>query len=159
LPDRVETAVTIKAVPATSVSPKQLKEENVVTSILVVDDSWLTRRIICTILRAEGYETLEASSGPEALEILSLAQDRTQTPNCMLLDLLMPEMEGREVLQAMREKGFKIPVIVITADIQSTTRSECMELGALAVIHKMPKSDELIGWIKKALVASEENAP
>jgi Response regulator containing CheY-like receiver, AAA-type ATPase, and DNA-binding domains len=154
LPDRDKTAVTIKAVPATSVSPKQLKEENVVTSILVVEDSWLTRRVICKILRAEGYETWEASCGPEALEILS-----TQTPNCMLLDLLMPEMEGREVLQAMREKGFKIPVIVITADIQSTTRSECMELGALAVIHKMPNSGELIGWIKKALSASEESAP
>ncbi|HBK96839.1 MAG TPA: response regulator [Microcoleaceae bacterium UBA10368] len=124
------------------------------TSILVVEDSWLTRRVICKILRAEGYETWEASCGPEALEILS-----TQTPNCMLLDLLMPEMEGREVLQAMREKGFKIPVIVITADIQSTTRSECMELGALAVIHKMPNSGELIGWIKKALSASEESAP
>jgi len=125
-----------------------------VTSILVVEDSWLTRRVICKILRAEGYETWEASCGPEALEIMS-----TQTPNCMLLDLLMPEMEGREVLQAMREKGFKIPVIVITADIQSTTRSECMELGALAVIHKMPNSGELIGWIKKALSASEESAP
>ncbi|HAT13481.1 MAG TPA: response regulator [Microcoleaceae bacterium UBA11344] len=124
------------------------------TSILVVEDSWLTRRVICKILRAEGYETWEASCGPEALEIMS-----TQTPNCMLLDLLMPEMEGREVLQAMREKGFKIPVIVITADIQSTTRSECMELGALAVIHKMPNSGELIGWIKKALSASEESAP
>jgi len=75
----------------------------------------------------------------------------------MLLDLLMPEMEGREVLQAMRDRGYKIPVIVITADIQASTRSECMELGALAVIHKMPNSDELIGWIKKALSVSEEN--
>lgn len=124
------------------------------TSILVVEDSWLTRRVICKILRAEGYETLEASSGPEALEMLG-----TQTPDCMLLDLLMPDMEGREVLQAMQEKGFKIPVIVITADIQSTTREECMELGAIAVIHKMPNSDELIGWIKKALSASEESTP
>lgn len=124
------------------------------TSILVVEDSWLTRRVICKILRAEGYETWEASSGPEALELLD-----TQTPNCMLLDLLMPDMEGREVLQAMREKGIKVPVIVITADIQSTTRSECMELGAIAVINKMPNSDELVGWIKKALSASEESAP
>ncbi|MEZ2226416.1 MULTISPECIES: response regulator [unclassified Microcoleus] len=124
------------------------------TSILVVEDSWLTRRVICKILRAEGYETWEASSGPEALELLD-----TQTPNCMLLDLLMPDMEGREVLQAMREKGIKVPVIVITADIQSTTREECMELGALTVIHKMPNSDELVGWIKKALSASEESAP
>jgi two-component system, response regulator, stage 0 sporulation protein F len=125
-----------------------------VTSILVVEDSWLTRRVICKILRTEGYETWEASSGPEALEMLG-----TQTPDCMLLDLLMPDMEGREVLQAMREKGLKIPVIVITADIQSTTREECIELGAIAVIHKMPNSDELIGWIKKALSASEESAP
>jgi two-component system, response regulator, stage 0 sporulation protein F len=125
-----------------------------VTSILVVEDSWLTRRVICKILRAEGYETWEASSGPEALELLD-----TQTPDCMLLDLLMPDMEGREVLQAMREKGIKVPVIVITADIQSTTREECMELGALAVIHKMPNSDELVGWIKKALSVGEESTP
>lgn len=104
------------------------------------------------MLRAEGYETLEASSGPEALELLG-----TKAPNCMLLDLLMPEMEGREVLQTMRDRGYKIPVIVITADIQATTHSECMELGALAVIHKMPNSDELIGWIKKALSASQES--
>ena len=124
------------------------------TSILVVEDSWLTRRVICKILRAEGYETNEASSGPEALELLE-----TLTPDCMLLDLLMPDMEGREVLQALRERGIKVPVIVITADIQSTTREECMELGALAVIHKMPNSDELVGWIKKALSASEETAP
>lgn len=123
------------------------------TSILVVEDSWLTRRVICKILRAEGYETWEASSGPEALEMI-----RTQTPGCMLLDLLMPDMEGREVLQAMREEGLKIPTIVITADIQATTREECMELGALAVIHKMPNSEELIGWIEKALGASEESA-
>lgn len=124
------------------------------TSILVVEDSWLTRRVICKILRAEGYETCEASSGPEALELLE-----TMTPDCMLLDLLMPDMEGREVLQALRDRGIKVPVIVITADIQSTTREECMELGALAVIHKMPNSDELVGWIKKALSASEESAP
>ncbi len=124
------------------------------TSILVVEDSWLTRRVICKILRAEGYETWEASSGPEALELL-----KTQTPDCMLLDLLMPDMEGREVLQALRERGIKVPVIVITADIQSTTREECMELGALAVIHKMPNSDELVGWIKKALSVSEESTP
>ncbi|NJK73136.1 MAG: response regulator [Oscillatoriales cyanobacterium RU_3_3] len=123
------------------------------TSILVVEDSWLTRRVICKILRAEGYETWEASSGPEALEMI-----RTQTPSCMLLDLLMPDMEGREVLQAMRQEGLKIPTIVITADIQATTREECMALGALAVIHKMPNSEELIGWIEKALGASEESA-
>ena len=122
------------------------------TSILVVEDSWLTRKVICKMLRAEGYETLEASSGPQALELLG-----TKAPNCMLLDLLMPEMEGREVLQTIRDRGYKIPVIVITADIQATTHSECMELGALAVIHKMPNSDELIGWIKKALSASQES--
>ena len=120
----------------------------------ILEDSWLTRRVICKILRAEGYETWEASSGPEALELLN-----TQTPDCMLLDLLMPDMEGREVLQALRERGITVPVIVITADIQSTTREECMELGALAVIHKMPNSDELVGWIKKALSVSEESTP
>lgn len=116
------------------------------TLLLIVEDSWLSRRVLCKILKEKGYEILEAASGPEALEIL-----RSKSPDCILLDLLMPEMEGREVLKILREQGSKIPVIVITADIQKTTRSECLELGAIAVINKIPDSEELTGWVEKAI--------
>ena len=114
--------------------------------LLIVEDSWLSRRVLCKMLKEKEYEILEAASGPEALEIL-----QSKSPDCILLDLLMPEMEGREVLKILREQGSKIPVIVITADIQKTTRCECLELGAIAVINKIPDSEELTGWVEKAI--------
>jgi two-component system, response regulator, stage 0 sporulation protein F len=126
-----------------------------VALLLIVEDSWLSRRVICKILKEKGYEILEAASGPEALEIL-----QSKSPDCILLDLLMPEMEGREVLKILREQGSKIPVIVITADIQKTTRSECLELGAIAVINKIPDSEVLTGWVEKAISREHlENQP
>ncbi len=123
--------------------------------LLIVEDSWLSRRVLCKMLKEKGYEIIEAASGPEALEIL-----RSKSPDCILLDLLMPEMEGREVLKILREQGSKIPVIVITADIQKTTRSECLELGAIAVINKIPDSEVLTGWVEKAISREHlENQP
>lgn len=119
--------------------------------ILIIEDSWLSRRVFVKMLKAEGYETLEATSGPEALEML-----RTQKPDCILLDLLMPEMEGREVLRIMQQQGLQIPVIVITADIQMSTRQECLALGAIAVIHKIPNAEEVLGWVRKALNGRED---
>lgn len=120
-------------------------------SILIVEDAWLSRRVICKILQAAGYETLEAPNGLEALNIL-----QTHNPDCILLDLLMPGMEGREVLKALRLQGCTIPVIVITADIQASTREECLELGALTVLNKMPNAEELTQWVRKALASREE---
>jgi CheY-like chemotaxis protein len=117
-----------------------------VALLLIVEDSWLSRRVLCKMLQEKGYETIEAASGPQALEMLPRI-----SPDCILLDLLMPEMEGREVLKILREQGSKIPVIVITADIQKTTRCECLELGAIAVINKIPDSEELTRWVEKAI--------
>ena len=123
--------------------------------LLIVEDSWLSRRVLCKMLQQKGYETVEAASGPQALEMLPRI-----SPDCILLDLLMPEMEGREVLKILREQGSKIPVIVVTADIQKTTRCECLELGAIAVINKIPDSEELTGWVEKAISPQHlENQP
>lgn len=119
--------------------------------VLIVEDAALLRKLLQKILRAKGYSTLEASNGREGLEMIS-----THHPDCVVLDLLMPEMEGREVLKEMRDRGLQIPTIVMTADIQETTRSECLELGALAVLNKLPKGEELLPWIEKALKVSTE---
>jgi CheY-like chemotaxis protein len=117
-----------------------------VALLLIVEDSWLSRRVLSKMLQEKGYETVEAASGQQALEMLPRI-----SPDCILLDLLMPEMEGREVLKILREQGSKIPVIVITADIQKTTHCECLELGAIAVINKIPDSEVLTGWVEKAI--------
>lgn len=114
--------------------------------ILIVEDAWFSRRVLCKVLQGSGHQTLEASNGREGLE-MALAHK----PECMFLDLLMPEMDGFEVLKTLQEQGSQLPVIVLTADIQETTRQQCFELGAMAVLNKPVVPDQLREWIKKAL--------
>ena len=121
-------------------------------TILVIDDAALSRQVLRKILQTAGYTILEAKNGLEALEILEKQQ---QKPDCILVDILMPEMGGIEFLTIMRQQELKIPTIVITADIQETTRIKCLQLGAITVMHKLVKPDELRDWIKKAI----ENSP
>ncbi len=119
--------------------------------ILVVDDSKLSRNIVAKMARAAGHETLEAADGTQGLE-----KAATCAPDCIVLDLLMPEVSGFEVLRRLRDRGSKIPAIVLTADIQKGTRQQCMELGAVTLLNKPVKEDEIIEAIKKALVSVEE---
>jgi CheY-like chemotaxis protein len=119
--------------------------------ILIIEDAWLTRRAICKALQAQGHETLEATNGREGLELINTQE----TIDCMLLDLLMPEVDGWGVLEALKQQNSKLPVIVLTADIQESTRHKCLELGALALLNKPPKSDELRQMIQLALGLQE----
>ncbi|HEY9809340.1 MAG TPA: response regulator [Halomicronema sp.] len=121
------------------------------TLILIVDDAVITRTIIRKIVQGQGYSTLEADNGQKAVEMALLHQ-----PDCILLDLLLPQLNGWQVIQALNEKGSKIPVIFITADTQDTTRDKCLGLGALEVINKPPKLSELQQAIEKALSLNKE---
>jgi len=82
--------------------------------ILVVDDHAATREPLAKLLRYEGYETAVACNGAEALEAL-----RERKPDLVLLDLLMPKMDGMAFLdQASREPhGADLPVIVVTGGL------------------------------------------
>jgi twitching motility two-component system response regulator PilH len=106
--------------------------------ILIVDDSVFQRNRVKRVLAQYDYEILEGSDGHAALEMVA-----AHTPDCMLLDLLMPDMDGWKVLAALRERGMQIPVIVLTADIQESTREQCLELGAVAVLTKPFSNNEL----------------
>ena|SRR6476646_168811 len=109
--------------------------------ILIVEDAWFTRRLISKTLQAVGHTTIEASCGQEGLEkVLSHA------PDCMLLDLLMPDMDGRDVLQRLRDQNSHVPTIVLTADIQASSRQQCLDLGAIAVLGKPPDPQELASY-------------
>lgn len=114
--------------------------------ILIIDDSSFTRNRIANMVKAEGHETLEASDGRQGLEMTA-----THSPDCIVIDLIMPEMDGLELLEVLHNQGSKIPRIVVTADIQETVRQECLERGALAVLNKPPKKDELQNILAKAL--------
>ncbi len=109
------------------------------TKILIVDDSWLTRRGVKRILEAQAYDVIEAENGLTALELI-----KSSDIDCILLDLLMPEMSGIEFLEKINESNIKIPAVVLTADIQITMKKRCLDLGAKAFINKPPDPEELI---------------
>jgi CheY-like chemotaxis protein len=117
-----------------------------VATVLVIDDAKMTRRMICGALQAEGHTTYEAANGREGLD-----QVQAHQPTCILLDLLMPDMDGFAFLQALNELKVDTPVVVITADIQQTSVEQCLELGAIAVIHKPPSPDKVKQAINQAL--------
>lgn len=116
------------------------------TSVLIVDDATFSRRMIRKYLQADGYEVLEATNGQEGLE---LARDRQ--PDCILTDLLMPEMDGFEFLATVREQGITIPFAIISADIQDTSRQRGIELGATVFLNKPPKQAEVSQAVQQLL--------
>ncbi len=116
------------------------------TRVLVIDDSSFQRKIISSVLAAEGHEVISAQNGLEGLAYLA-----GDLPDLVVLDLLMPEMDGLEVLARMREQGVRVPVIVLTADIQDSTKERCIRLGAAMFINKPVKKDALSAAVREVL--------
>ena len=114
--------------------------------ILITDDAAFSRRMIRKAVQEGGHEAIEAGNGKECLEMLA-----TNAPDCIISDLLMPEMDGLSLLQALRDQGVKIPVIVLSADIQEKARQQCSDLGAFMMLRKPPKAPEIIDALQKAL--------
>jgi len=114
--------------------------------ILLVDDSIYQRIKLRKFLEAAGYEVIEASDGDEGLSMAESHQ-----PDCMVLDLLMPKVNGIEVLRVCQEKNLNIPVIIHTSDIQELTRQECLALGAVAFLNKPSRAEDLLAAIAQVL--------
>jgi twitching motility two-component system response regulator PilH len=117
-----------------------------VALILTVDDSMFMRNRMRETLRKAGYQTLQASDGQKALEVL--AED---LPDCIVLDLLMPNMTGVEVLEVLHARGLQIPVIILTADIQESVREKCLALGVAGFLNKPLKPTELLNTIQNVI--------
>ncbi len=120
-------------------------------SILIIDDSAYTRTKISNALKAEGHELVEASDGSKGLQIVY-----AHAPDCIILDLIMPEIDGLKILKALYDKGSRIPVIVVTADVQESVRRQCLEFGAAAFISKPPREDELRNTVRRILGPGKE---
>ena len=118
-----------------------------IKKVLVVDDSMVSRSYFINILKAiPNLEFIQADDGNIALQKIE-----SDKPDCMILDNLMSNKTGIEVLEELKDKGIKIPTILLTADIQKTTRAKCMELGAFAFLNKPVEKEELISAVNKAL--------
>jgi twitching motility two-component system response regulator PilH len=114
--------------------------------VLLIDDSMFMRMQVANILKSGGHQVAQVG---DPLEGLSLAG--RVNPDCIVLDLLMPGLDGLAFLAALRELGLATPVIVHTADIQDVTREKCLALGAKAFLNKPPKRDELLAAVSSVL--------
>jgi two-component system KDP operon response regulator KdpE len=117
--------------------------------ILVVDDEQRMISFIRMNLELEGHQVIEAHNGLEALEAV-----RTKLPDIVLLDVMMPELDGFETLRMLREFS-SIPVIMLTAKGDENDRVYGLELGADDYIAKPFGPRELIARIKAVLRRAE----
>jgi CheY-like chemotaxis protein len=117
------------------------------TKVLVIDDSFVNRQLMKTVLDNHFSEVIEAGDGVEALEILQSSFN----PDIVILDLMMPVMDGVETLRRMRELGHIFPVIVLTADLEEENRAKCLELGISGFISKPIQGSQVIKIIKDIL--------
>ncbi len=114
--------------------------------IMVVDDSNLSRRVSRKILEEAGYSVVDAEDGLSALESYFLEQ-----PDVVLLDVTMKGMSGIEVLNRLRELNPQARVIILTADVQSSTREMTVSGGACGFITKPIVSEQILQAVNAAL--------
>lgn len=121
-------------------------------TILVVDDAPLNVKLLRLILKDAGYRVLEASSGPEALEMM-----RREKPDAMVLDVRMPGMTGYEVCQKVRSdpEFATLPVIMVTALSLPEERIRGIEAGATDFISKPFKKKELLARLVSSLAMAK----
>lgn len=113
---------------------------------LVVDDSGLSRRMSRKILEEAGHTVNEAEDGIFALETYFIDK-----PDVVLLDVTMKGMSGIEVLKKLREMDPHACVIIVTADIQASTRTLTKEAGASGFVIKPLTKDSLLQAVNVAI--------
>ncbi|MCY1077446.1 sigma-54-dependent transcriptional regulator [Archangium lansingense] len=118
-------------------------------AVLVVDDEEQVRTFLAELLSSSGYQVRCASSGSQALEMLSGGSF-----DVVLLDVMMPEMSGLEVLRRYRASGGGVPVIVLSALSGAEDAMRAMKMGASDYLSKPFSNDELEDAMGRALGAS-----
>jgi DNA-binding response OmpR family regulator len=123
------------------------------TRILLVDDEHSIQTLLSFPLRKDGYEVVQASDGREAL-----ARFDEQTFDLVVLDLMMPHLDGLEVCKRMRARS-QVPIIMLTAKAEEIDKVVGLELGADDYITKPFSMREFVSRVKAVLRRAEMNRP
>lgn len=113
--------------------------------ILVVEDEPSIREVVSLYLRRAGYQVTVANDGRKALEILA-----NQPPDLVVLDLMLPEIDGLEITRWLRERG-DIPIIMLTARREEGDRIAGLEMGADDYVIKPFSPQELVSRVRAVL--------
>ncbi len=122
-------------------------------TILVVDDEERMARFIRLNLEHDGFQVVEAHKGMEAVNEI-----RTKMPDVVILDVMMPDIDGFEVLQLIRETS-TVPVIMLTAKGEEDDRVRGLELGADDYVTKPFSPRELVSRVRAVLRRTEPTNP
>jgi CheY-like chemotaxis protein len=116
--------------------------------ILVIDDDMTALDIVDFLFEDEGYEVARRADGITALEFLE-----NELPDIMLVDLMMPKMNGKDCIMQARNKGINIPIIAFTAIDDPEVHQEAIDAGANLVLTKPCKPNKLLETINKFIEA------
>ncbi len=120
--------------------------------MLVVDDDRITRMLVKLLLEREGYEVLEGENGRQAVEIAN-----RERPDLLVIDLMMPEMDGYQALEKLRTNLSlsTLPVMVLTAEDGPGIELRVLELGADDYIIKPFEPDVLLSRVRATFRRSQ----
>ena len=121
--------------------------------LLVVDDDRKTAELVAVYLRREGYRAIIAHDGAAALELAALHK-----PRLIILDLMLPRIDGREVCSRLRRSS-TVPIIMLTARAEEKARIEGLALGADDYVVKPFSPRELVERVKAVLRRTETPSP
>lgn len=127
------------------------------TKVVVADDDRMFRKAAETTLRRQGYSVATASDGEEALRLI-----RSEQPDIIVLDLIMPKLQGFDVLQILKQDTLTsaIPVIVLSSLTQEQDKQEALDLGAVAYFNKSTFSlGELVKQVESTLTKGQDTCP
>lgn len=116
--------------------------------VAVIDDESAVRRALERLLRVSGYEAMSFPSAEAYLE----ETDR-EPPDCILLDLQMPQMSGVEFLRRINELANPPPIIIVTATADDELRALCRQYGASGWLQKPVEREALLACISATLAA------
>jgi CheY-like chemotaxis protein len=116
--------------------------------ILIIDDERLLHAMLKSVLGAHGYETISAMTGEDGL-----AMARSEHPDMILLDVIMPKMKGREVCRSLKADPVtrSIPVVFLTAKDSPDDQEAELAAGALAHLNKPIHAATLLRCVKRVL--------
>jgi two-component system KDP operon response regulator KdpE len=113
--------------------------------VLIVDDEPPIRKLLRLGLHAQGYEILEAPNGKTALELLA------KSPDLIILDLGLPDMQGLDLLRRIRAQQENVPIVVLSSRDDEAGKVEALDLGADDYVTKPFGLDELLARMRAAL--------
>jgi DNA-binding response OmpR family regulator len=124
------------------------------TKVLLVDDEPAITENLAPLLERAGFEVVTASNGERALEVIA-----AESPDVMVLDVLMPKIDGREVLRRLRQEGNWIPILLLTQVGEAVERAMALEEGADDYLNKPFDPHELVARIRAVLRRAKPGRP